>query len=305
MFRDRLLRLAGAIAFAAALAVPGAAAASTFTISNPTSAPTTLVEAYQGASPDGIYGSGTWGSDWGENVGSNGDPYQTTAATITWTGNTINIVFTTTFPANGGNGVDTAYAQPVYAADIFIKSGGTSTAPAANQFNYAIALGYTATADGGLSAGVYAVTSEKTSQQVWSQRNKYTYGGMYAVASDCAVNSRGDSTDCTSPQQAPTVLTGGTQEQDITVNTTFGSDTVDVAITATDATGLAELQSIFGDSFDLFWGTGDCSNAPIYGVVTLGETEVPEPGSLALFGTALLGLAVFGRRRLARARAAR
>jgi len=288
----------GYAALGVCLALSGAAtaAASTFTINNGLggSTPTTLVEAYSGNSPDNFFTPTSYGSQWGPNISNPGDPYSTTGATITWTGNTITFQFDTTFPANSTQpGVDTTYTkQPVYAADIFIKSTGGSAVPQYNQFDYAIALGFTQAADGGLSAGLYQVSSAKTSQDIWTSRTGFVYGGEYAPTSTCGTAG------CTGGQLSPTVLTGGTQQSDITVGTTFGTGTMDVSVTATDAAGLAELNAIFGNGdFDIFWGTGDCSNAPIWGDVTLTNNNVPEPGSVGLLASALLGFAVFCRRR--------
>jgi hypothetical protein len=72
---------------------------------------------------------------------------------------------------------------------------------------------------------------------------------------------------------------------------------MDVKLTANNAAGLAALNTVFGDGFDVFWGTGDCSNAPIWGDVTDFTNQVPEPGSLAALASALLLWTIMQQRR--------
>lgn len=61
--------------------------------------------------------------------------------------------------------------------------------------------------------------------------------------------------------------------------------------------GLTTLENLFANNaFDIFWGTGDCSNAPIWGNVA-SLTHVPEPSSLALFATAAFGFRIMRRRK--------
>jgi hypothetical protein len=262
---------------------------------------TTVVEAYNGTSPTQFFSGSPYGAYWGPNVGGASDPvYQTTGATFTWTGNNvIDIQFTTGF-----SGVDSRYQSQygvtVYAADIFLKSGGGTSLPGPGGFNYAIALGFD-TPDGGLSAGLYSVSSELTSQNVWGGRTQFDYGGAFAPGSSC--NASG----CATSELSPTVLTGGSLvggngAVTTSVNYTAGSGgalgTMDVTLTANNAAGIAALATVFNDSFDVFWGTGDCSNAPIWGDVTdFTDPPIPEPGSLSLLATALLGWTILQRRR--------
>jgi len=256
---------------------------------------TTQVEAYKGTNPVGFFSNSPYGSDWGPNVGGSGNGiYQTTAATFSWVGNTIDIKFTTGF-----SGVDSSYQSQygvtIYAADIFIKSGGGTTLPGPGGFNYAIALGLDGP-DGGLTAGLYSVTSELTSQDIWGSRTQFTYGGAFAPASSCTASG------CTDYEASPTVLTGGTPVGGI--GSTLVSyapgvggalGTLDVQLTVSDP---SILQTVFGDGFDVFWGTGDCSNAPIWGDVTdFSDPPIPEPGSLALLASALLLWTALRRRR--------
>ena len=79
---------------------------------------------------------------------------------------------------------------------------------------------------------------------------------------------------------------GNTAKCDLTVTITSGN----AAFIA--ATGSA-------NPFDVFWGTGDCSNDAI--LVTLAFPNrldpIPEPASLAVLGAGLLGLGMTVRRR--------
>lgn len=216
---------------------------------------TTQVEAYNGANPTGWFG----GSDWGQSIGA--PTYLTPQLTITETGNTINFAFKT-----GLDSPDTTYTNSngvtVYYADIFI--GQSSKSPPAS-YQYAIALGANGP-DGGLAAGLYQVSSFKTSQQIWSSRTSFIYGGQYAPAGDLSA-----------AEASPTVLTGGTRLAGWTVEDSYSGGVLDVAVTAPN---VAALDQLF-DNFDLFWGTGDCSNAPLF-------AQVPEPASLLLLATEML-----------------
>lgn len=284
----------------AAACLPGwatVAAAGSVTLDN-----TTEVESYNGSSPtNGFFGSGDY---WGSNIGQ--PTYNTPSATITYVGNVVNIVFQTGLY----KGTDTTYDTPQYgnvtvdAADIFLKSGGGSNIPAPGGFNIGISLGFDA-ADGGLTAGLYDVTSEKTSTQIWGSRTQFDYGGAFSTAGKCAVNQASCSTAGAS-ELAPTVITGGTADGGVggVLVQTFSTPpvgasttgTLDVQLTGETAAGDLALAQLFGNNFDLFWGTGDCSNAPIWGNVAA-LNNVPEPSSLALLATAGFGFRIMRRRK--------
>jgi hypothetical protein len=280
----------------ASLAVWAASAqADTYTLTNNTS-----VEAYKNTSPNAIFQSSPYGSYWGPDVSSGpNDYYHTSGATFTWTGNVLDIQFTTGF-AGVDSRYQSQYGVTIYAADIFLKAGGGSALPGPNGFNYAIALGFD-TPEGGLSAGLYSVSSLETSQDIWSSgRSHFTYGGLFAPNSSCTASG------CSNSELSPTVLTGGSLVGGLgavttTVNYTPGSGgalgTMDVKLTANNQNGLNALATVFGPGFDVFWGTGDCSNAPIWGDIPDFGPSVPEPASLALFASALLGWTVLRRRK--------
>jgi hypothetical protein len=62
------------------------------------------------------------------------------------------------------------------------------------------------------------------------------------------------------------------------------------------APSVSAMDLVLSD-FDLLWGTGDCANDVIWGIVTTDRTNVPEPpASLALLG----GLALLRLRRARR-----
>jgi len=234
------------------------------------------------------------------------------------------------------SGTDTqylsAYGITIDAADIFIKSGGGSSLPVAGTsgfYNYAIALGFDS-GDGGYSSpGLYESSSDpggalssseyKTSNQIWtgspSDRKDFYYGGEYAPASafesgGACVSSLKSTTPCSVAQPSPTVLLDNSSSEEVggisvtekdcefgTAGCTEPSNadgaTGSLSVTLTGATGL--LESIFSD-FDIFWGTGDCSNAPIWGDVT-NVAAVPEPSTLAILASALVLLGFAARRR--------
>ena len=192
--------------------------------------------------------------------------------------------------------------KAVHYADLFIDTG-TPYAP--GGVSYGIALGFQSGADGNggfATPGLYKITDPtlttnngnsqvKTSQDIWNSRGGWIFGGEYAPSDDHDPVSL-----------APTVVTGGV-DQNWTVAVsdtdpngnayvpganapvaTSGLYTLTVLLTAPDQ---AAMDQIFSE-FDLFWGTGDCSNDAIWGYV--GDThDVPEPSGLLVFLAGLVG----------------
>jgi hypothetical protein len=258
---------------AAAVAILGCAWASPGNADVMTFANTTTVQAYNGNSPDNFFG----GQSWGANVGDS-DGFDTTGIVINRQTNSIDFQIQTAF-----DGPDTSYANAPYNvtisyADIFLNPIDSATPP--TTYQYAISLG-DQTANGGLAVGFYQVTSDKTSEQIWSSRTQFIYGGKYAPDGDTAA-----------AQYAPTVVTGGTLLTDWTVTILPYSDGVlDVSLSTTDA---AQFAALF-DNFDLFWGTGDCSNAPLF--VAVDAAAVPEPPALAMLAAGLVACGFYRRKR--------
>lgn len=288
-----------------------------------------------GQTTDPGYNSANWGSGnsyWGPNVGSattGGGDYQTTGLTATYAaGNgstsfgSVTLTFDTNFAANPGLVDSVCCGRSVYAADIFIKSNAAGDTVPPQSFNFAISLGVTqeTSYDGGIAEGLYEGTTQtpltdKTSQQIWGSSGiDAVYGGAFASESSFANGgpcTEGSST-CSASEASPTVLTGGALQTNIGVSVTQcetdscsaagaptpagGEPTLTVTLTADNAAGGSELSSIFSD-FDIFWGTGDCSNAPIWGNVAGLTSAVPEPSSLALLLTAAIGIFVIRRRK--------
>ena len=156
------------------------------------------------AMPVGMISSGVEGSD-GTPYPYVGDNYQTTGVDVSASGSNVTLSFTTLFSGN-----ENVAGYTINYADVFLNNG------------LAISLG-DETANGGLAqSGLYQVGSYLTSQQVWGGRPGVIYGQGYMM--NGAV------------QASPTVLTGGTFLEGVSVADTLSSNgTYDLAITRAPA----------------------------------------------------------------------
>jgi PEP-CTERM motif len=296
----RTLLVAGTALAGFGWAMP-AALAESVTYSN-----NTEVAYYSGTSPN-PQGGDYW--DATAPVGIGEPTYYTPSVTVGMTnsgsGATETSTVTISFSTGFYGGSEKVGSYNVYGADIFI--GSASSTPNSN-YTYAIALGFD-TAEGGATKGLYKLpttstsSAYETSQQVWGGRgSSYTYGGEYAqIGGNCGVTVK--PTSC-SGNLSPTVLlnsdvkSGGSSDIDSGVSAVGNSThtgSADGTLTVT-ITGLTSLLAPIFDDFDIFWGTADCSNAPIWEDVDL-ATAVPEPSTLALLASALALAAAAVRRR--------
>ena len=247
---------------------------------------TTDVVSYNSGSGGGATGYFN-GSDIGSSIGSNFSTSQLAVTTSALANGTyaVDLQYTTLF-----SGSETLGSSNIYYPDIFLRTpeSGYSTAP----FDYAISLG-TETANGGLAAGFYSVSSYLTSQQVWSGRPGYVYGGQYTGSSAYQPGQAGYA-----GYNAPVVLTAGNllSGASVTDGQSGSAYTVGVKLTLTAAEAAG-----FVDGADIFWGTGDCANGGFLASLPSGTGSptvgpIPEPAPLALMVVGL-GSLLFVRRR--------
>lgn len=238
---------------------------------------TTLNFAYSGNSPTTYSAPGFAGPTTGDYIGAS---FNTTKLEFTLGAGSVRFKYYTGFD---GNESTARYA------DIFFALNSNPTHPPA-AWTYGISLGTAAdNFQGAAAKGLYALggaSDYKTSRDIWGPKSGYIYGGGY-IAPDGTQNL------------SPTQVTGGNLMAGWTVGASSYSDgsggyIVDVILNAPSTLAFA---SVFNQSWlDIFWGTADCSNDAIFAAVDP-PVRVPEPVSLALFGTSVLGLGAFARRR--------
>lgn len=213
-------------------------------------------------------GNAANGGGWVDVIGDN-NIFQTSQIVTSMMGSTLKLTITTNFADEYAAGINIGGVL-VNAADIFIRQTGSGP-----TWTHAITLGKQ-----GLPAGFFAVNNFATSIDIHAPLGApFTYGGNWYTC-----DNGGD--PCVAGTVAPVRVTSGQQDLAKTVSvSTIGTNTIIVTVSNWSLS-----------QFDLFWGTGDCSNDAIYGGV---DTQVSEPASLALLGMGLLGLAAIRRRKAA------
>ena len=272
--------------------------------------------ATNGLNDYGNYSSSTFinrvagGKHWGDSIQDAQDPFDTQEIKITRDDAAKTITFDMKTYFNGNDGI-------THYPDLFIDTGtANSSTNRPDHFNYAISLGEEVS-NGGMyqvdslghaildshgnkigAKGLYSITSFETSQDIWKTRTNYVYGGYVQFKPGTA------GYDPNMALVPPTVLTAGMLQSAYTVSTsktvighdsTLNKDIYDLSVVVTSTTNL----NLF-NNFDVFWGTGDCSNDAIWGQVA--SNAVPAPSALLLMGFGLAGLAETRRRRKAAAR---
>jgi hypothetical protein len=221
----------------------------------------TEVYGYYGPDPDHSFGYGHWA----EAIGAN-PPFGTSEMDVQRAGADLVIKITTPFSLNLGD-------APAQAADIAISTHANGI------YDLGIALGHQAEA-----RGLYSVTQWQTSRDLWTAQTSYIYGGEWTNDQSC----RGSTDpDCGNAAYTPTRIFAGTElANGVTVSQIGNLVTIDV-------------ENLALNQFSILWGTADCGNDPIAGVV-----DVPEPSSLGLLCIGLVGAGFAARRQRVSAAAA-
>lgn len=232
------------------------------------------------------------GMHWGDTVG---EGFNTTQMTVDRNNatNTLTIRLRTNFDGSDVFGaIDTRYA------DLFIDTSGDD---APDNFNLAVTLGYqdVNASVGGVQAyvpGVYGLSGAADydiSREIWGSRTGFIYGGYVNFRNNQPGYNNALALD------APTRLTNNANQLSnlsvaVSAPTSVGGGFYDLTVAITAVSGNLNMF----DHFDIFWGTGDCSNDAIWGTVVTDTVNVPAPGAMLLLGFGLIGLAGV-RRRLA------
>lgn len=225
---------------------------------------TTKIVSYHGASKTNYFPGN---KSTGDVVG---DKFDTSKVVISESANSITLKFYTQFDGN---------ALTAHYADLFISPSNADGSPA--TWGFGVSLGYQA-AYGGQDAGLYALggaSDYRTSQEIWTSKTDYYYGGRYITPLDVK-------------ELVPVRVTGGTLESDWTVavsRTNVGGAypyELSITLTAANAAAFALLDAQY---LDLLWGTGDCANDTLFGKYER-PIKTPEPATIVLLAGGLAAL---------------
>ena len=235
-------------------------------------------------------------SGWGDIIGD--FVFDVYGINVSWTGSQLILDMYTNFDSDGDYktpwGPDPNHHH-AYLADLLLDANRDGT------FDYGVVMKrhadwlYTpqkpsdwgSSGSASLEVGLYSVTGLYRPSDFWG--SGYIYGSYY----DKSNNPGGPHSAATS---YTTIKTGAS-----------GPAYADVRVTDLSVSGppnyrwqvkinRADLGSYDGKEIDIFWGGANCANDAIYGQVP----PVPEPGTLVLLVSGLIGLAGYGKFRLSR-----